>query len=102
MNWYKLNHDHTYTKIEDFLEGARAFGEQDRIVSKTKIGEVEVSTVFLGLDHNFFSGPPLLFETMIFGGPLDQEQERYTTWDEAVEGHNRMVKRAQKEKENQK
>ncbi len=51
-----------------------------------------VSTVFLGLDHNFGrTGPPLLFETMIFGGPNDGYQERYATWDEAVEGHARIL-----------
>ena len=32
-------------------------------------------------------GPPLLFETMIFGGPHDGYQERYTFWDEAEAGH---------------
>lgn len=53
-----------------------------------------VSTVFLGLDHNFTGrGPPILFETMIF--PLDSRQEsycmRYVTWQEAEEGHQRAM-----------
>ena len=30
-----------------------------------------------------FDGPPLLYETMIFGGPLEEEQERYSTRAEA-------------------
>jgi hypothetical protein len=60
----------------------------DRRVALSKFGDVEVSTVFLGIDHNFWDvGPPLLFETMIFGGPLDQEQWRYSTWEEAEAGH---------------
>ena len=46
-----------------------------------------VSTVFLGLDHAFDGGTPLLFETMIFGGEHDEYQERYATWDEAEAGH---------------
>jgi len=30
----------------------------------------------------------VLWETMIFGGPNDQEyQERYTSYEDAVEGH---------------
>jgi hypothetical protein len=36
----------------------------------------------LGVDHNYnFSGrsPPVLWETMIFGGPRDQYQERYSS-----------------------
>lgn len=32
-------------------------------------------------------GPPLLFETMVFGGPDDQWMDRYTTWEQAEEGH---------------
>jgi hypothetical protein len=52
------------------------------------LGEVQVSTVFLGLDHNFgFGRKPLLFETMIFGGKHDQYQERYSTYKEAEKGH---------------
>lgn len=67
-----------------------------RSVAKTEIEPgVRVSTVFLCIDHNFLgSGPPLLFETMIFGGPLDGYQDRYCTWDEAVAGHELAVKRA--------
>lgn len=29
---------------------------------------VNVSTVFLAIDHAFGDGPPVLYETMIFGG----------------------------------
>ena len=64
----------------------------DRTVAKTRVGEVEVSTVFLQFDHNFSDeGPPVLFETMVFGGEHDELQERYCTWDEAEAGHARVV-----------
>jgi hypothetical protein len=70
---------------------AKEFGEwvetADRVVSKTQVADIEVSTVFLGIDHQFFAGPPLLFETMVFGGDLDQNCRRCSTWDEAVEQH---------------
>jgi len=67
-----------------------------RVVAKTTLAGCDVSTVFIGLDHRFTGdGPPLVFETMVFGGPFDQEQERYSTWDEAVAGHARMVDRCQ-------
>lgn len=36
-------------------------------------------------------------ETMVFGGPLDAEMERYSTWDEAVAGHAAMVARCEAE-----
>jgi len=53
---------------------------------------IQVSTVFLGLDHSWLEdSPPLVFETMIFGGDHDQYQARYSTWDEAVSGHQQAV-----------
>ncbi len=55
---------------------------------------VRVSTVFLGLNHNFGDGLPILWETMIFGGEHSEYQERYSTYEEAVEGHARAVKMA--------
>jgi hypothetical protein len=55
-----------------------------------------VSTVFLGLDHSLGNGPPILFETLIFGGPLDGEQWRYCTWKEAETGHQHALALARK------
>jgi hypothetical protein len=50
--------------------------------------DVLVSTVFLGLDHNFSAhGKPVLWETMILGGPLDQYQQRYSSAAAAHAGH---------------
>ena len=73
------------------LEWGRWFQEADRVVKRTKIGEANVSTVFLGLDHQFGDGPPLLFETLIFGGERDGDMWRYSTWDEAEAGHDKVV-----------
>lgn len=56
-------------------------------VANTEINGITVSTVFLGLDHSWGGGTPILFETMIFGGEHDQFQERYSTWAEAEAGH---------------
>lgn len=56
-----------------------------------QIGDIDISTVFLGLDHGRFGGIPILFETMVFGGPDDQHQVRYCTWEEAEKGHQRAV-----------
>ena len=53
-----------------------------------------VSTVYLGLDHGWGDGPPLIYETMIFGGPNDQWQDRYTTREQAVKGHRRARRHA--------
>lgn len=46
--------------------------------------------MFLGLDHGL-SGPPVLFETMVFGDYGGGEREQYCTWAEAEAGHRRMV-----------
>lgn len=83
----------------DVMTWARAFESSNRIVAKTTVGEARVSTVFLGLDHGFGHGPPLLFETMIFGGPHDQYQERCSTWDEALAEHAKAVKLVEGESE---
>src|SRR5690606_15935421 len=65
----------------------------DRCVDRTLVfSNVLVSTVFLGLDHSFSDNdPPLIFETMVFGGPLDGDQIRYSTWEQAQSGHDFMV-----------
>jgi len=60
---------------------------KDRKIEKTKFGEVEVSTVFLGMSHGEQNGKPILFETLVFGGRHDSYMDRYTTWDDAVKGH---------------
>lgn len=81
----------------DLMTWARFFEDaNNRRVAHTLIGPYRVSTVFLGLDHNYCeSGPPLLFETMSFGpegAPDDcQMQQRYSTWDEAEAGHAAVV-----------
>ncbi len=61
-------------------------------VAEDWVGEVRISTVFLGVDYNFFGeGPPVVFESMIFQGPLNHEMQRYCTWEEAENGHKEMV-----------
>lgn len=54
-------------------------------------GSVRVSTIFIGIDHSLGLSEPLLFETMIFGGELDRQVERYTTLDDARAGHEHIV-----------
>jgi hypothetical protein len=58
-----------------------------KAVKQEHIGDIYVSTVFLGLDHALNSNIPVLWETMIFGGEHDQYQERYTSYEDALEGH---------------
>ena len=88
---YILDENRQPVKV-DLMQWAGWFSK-DRHVAKTEVGDAEVSTVFLGLDHQYGDGPPLIFETLVFGGPLDQEMERYSTWEEAERGHADMVLR---------
>lgn len=110
---YVLNPDHTVSPVntdtnEALIAWARRNEEQDRRVALDEFEDgSRVSTVFLGLDHAFGGGPPLVFESMsftaatkthnVFGsgereyhGSIDQR--RYSTWDEAMRGHEEMVK----------
>lgn len=48
-----------------------------------------VSTVWLGLDHNWGDGPPLIFESLDF--PARDHLRRYSTIEEARAGHREVV-----------
>lgn len=63
---------------------------QNRVVAKNWVQWVEVSTIFLGATIGTRSNPKN-FETIVFGGKLDQQTRRYATWDEAAAGHWAMV-----------
>jgi hypothetical protein len=92
--WYILNEDKTTSLAVTEEEKIRAYTSiGNRRVDQTEIGNCHVSTVFLGLDHNWdIGGPPLLFETMVFHDGDGEESWRYSTWDEAVEGHEKACR----------
>lgn len=89
----------------DITKWALWMGESERRVAWSEVGPWDISTVFLGVDHSFGMGRPILFETMVFykadnlppDAPkqyfeyLDQHMRRYHTWDEAEAGHERVV-----------
>jgi hypothetical protein len=68
-------------------------GDPDRwIVAKTGNDEIEVSTVFLGVDHRLMgAGPPLVFETMVFRRGASDGCVRCSTWAQAEANHRDMV-----------
>jgi len=80
--------------IDDVLEWADWFGKGSHSVKRDVIGAMTVSTVFLALDHSWGSGPPLLFETMVFrdgGGEVEDYTRRSSTWDEAEADHKEVA-----------
>ena len=70
----------------------------ERIVQQDDVSPaIRVSTVFLGVDHGWGDGPPLIFETMIFRDGSGEECWRYTTRAEALAGHARALQVARGE-----
>ena len=96
MSDYYILERHKAVRV-DIGKWGKWFEKTERHVKDETIDGVRVSTVFLGLDHSFGDGPPLLFETLIFDGKLDGEMDRYTTWEEAEVGHKNMVDRVKAE-----
>jgi hypothetical protein len=92
MKKYFLNPDHTYREC-GLMEWGQQLETIDVHVGDTEINGCRVSTVWLGTDHNFWlEGPPLVFETMVFQPRgHDIYLERYTTWEQAEEGHQRAI-----------
>jgi hypothetical protein len=75
-----------------------------RRVALDDLGELgRVSTIFLALDHSFspmddpLTYRPILWETMVFGGPHAYEMRRYMSREAAERGHAEMVKMIREE-----
>ena len=94
----------------ELMEWAQKFEDDEykRVALDITNAGIRVSTVWLGLNHRFDEGPPLIYESMAFNDqdthtfqlapnlpsrefPADLDQERYSTLEEALEGHARMV-----------
>lgn len=61
-------------------------------VADTKTDDFSVSTVWDGLNTSL-AEPPMIFETMAWGLGLKEGTERYSSAEEAWEGHQRWVER---------
>lgn len=94
MKYFKLEGTKV-VECDSLIEWAKFF-ESQRRVARTVIGPFVVSTVFLGLDHNFAeAGPPLIFETMVFSritGGADLYMDRCSTYEQALMMHDRGVR----------
>lgn len=72
------------------------FEHRQQVAKTTLPGGIRVSTVYLGVNHNWDpEGPPLIYETMVFGPDRfrDIDMARYTTREQAEAGHRTMVYR---------
>lgn len=102
---YILEDDGTIRPAKGIIEFGRWYENAKRHIGNTIVfgGQqtVRISTVFLGLDHNYYDdGPPLVFETMVFDSAYSNhavEDEgidaciRYPSLEEAWHGHEAAV-----------
>jgi len=93
--WYTLDNNNKPIAAASITEAAKWLDEnlERKVVKQDHLDDgVWVSTVFLGLDHAWPKGnTPILWETMIFGGEHDQYQDRYTSYEDALEGHKKAL-----------
>lgn len=100
FNLYVLNDKREVVKaasIDDWVAMKMDFENRCR-VARDQVGEIDVSTVFLGTDMNHMRVlrpelPTMCFETMIFGPDRSDVEDRYSTWEEAAAGHQAVVER---------
>lgn len=93
MRLYILNADHQPEPVADTARWG-LWMERNRLVRLTEFADgSRVSTVFLGLDHDWGGhGPPVLWESMYFSAHgTGEAQWRYTTHEAALAGHQRLV-----------
>lgn len=102
--YYRLNEDNkaipcSLLEWSDYIKSPVL----SRIVKQEQILDHMVSTVFLGINHNFFDDgkSPHIFETMIFPKETlsDIYCERYSTWEQAEKGHQKAIEWLKKEME---
>jgi hypothetical protein len=101
--WYRDEWGHV-RQCQTLFEGA-CWQEQMYRHGETHVADhhflgVRVSTIFLGLDHDIGHGAwgrfddyrPVVWETMVFGGPFDGAQWRYRSWWAALKGHRKLLR----------
>lgn len=91
-----MYYDRQGNKITQDEWGKKHREDYEKIVIKTTVGKYEISTVWLGLDHGWNKNDaPMIFETMVFpiDGMDDVDCVRYTTEEEAIEGHLKLLRK---------
>lgn len=67
-------------------------------IALDRIGLIKISTVWLGINHNFGNGLPIIFETVVFHNDIAEDQYRYSNLQEAKINHKSLVLKIQEEK----
>ena len=96
--YFMLDENRNVVPAKSFKEWGEWFHKSNRRVSRQIVApNIQVSTVFLGMNHNFTSeDPPILWETMVFIKGEGGEMSRCSgTWQDAEAMHNKMVEKVQ-------
>jgi hypothetical protein len=94
--FYILDDDHQLVEVPDLMQWAEwSFGENEdrRFIALDRIGDITVSTIFLGMKSNSIDALGFQFrpfETLVTGERANIER-KYRTWDEALAGHRGIV-----------
>lgn len=83
ISYYILDDQHQPQAVDLETWAAWLGNPDNRHVALDRVGEVVVSTAFIGLDPHL-AHEARLFETMVFGGTLDREIRRCATWEDAL------------------
>lgn len=96
VRYFTLNDAGLPVQVEDMFDWAVWFETADEhrqladdYVTIEDGTAVRVSTVFLGFSVE--RGPPLLWETRVFGGDLDKHNARYLSRSDALTGHSELL-----------
>ena len=91
-------------------EWAEWMADNSPVIAETMVDDLQVSTIFLGLDNRVFQffGEPILFETKVLDLSKTNEvlkmgigvhpvvlTQTYTTWENARLGHSEIVRQFQ-------
>jgi hypothetical protein len=89
----------------DIVKWAEWFKTADRKVKRTRIGDILISTVFLGICYRSvnmqFENRLLFFETMIWNRDEPTKMKRYSKRSEALAGHRIAVREVIKDLRNE-
>lgn len=88
-----MYYDRNGNPLNDVLDWAQL--KEDMDYCQVALDEVcghRVSTIWRGLDMTYGpGGPPLIFESMVFGPSANDYTNRYPTLAEALAGHEEIV-----------
>jgi hypothetical protein len=73
---------------EDLAEWAIWYGSSSHQIARDRVGDISISTAFIGIEMGQSDGLPILFETMVSPSEIVR---RYATYRDALDGHAQIV-----------